>query len=193
MLPDSWRRRLACFLMPVFKISSHCIWPNLSNLNENPASVSETVVLFWLSEKRLLTYKSLVRYSIGKRYSITFLPVAIWFFFVCELFAYSTTPYKLHSWYRIEFCRKVVMNGEYVRICKEAEVACLSRDIRQDNNPGNVTCNVTLRRVREPLLQWKSNKYYIFWVFVATDDSMAHAVRVQLSSVFPHISRTARF
>jgi len=52
------------------------------------------------------------------------------------------------------------MNGEYVRICKEAEVACFSLDIRQDNNSGNVTYNVTLRRVREPLLQWKSNKYY---------------------------------
>ena len=27
---------------------------------------------------------------------------------------------------------------------------------------------VTLRRVREPLLLWKSSKYYIFWVFVCS-------------------------
>ena len=32
----------------------------------------------------------------------------------------------------------------------------------KDNKTGDGTCNITQAPITQPLLQWKSNKYYIF-------------------------------
>jgi len=41
---------------------------------------------------------------------------------------------------------------------------CISHD--KVNETGNIRINVTTRRVRLPLLPWKSNTYYIFRALV---------------------------
>ena len=62
------------------------------------------------------------------------------------------------------------------------------------NKTGNARYNVTLWRVVQPLLQWKINEYYIFWVCVCSLGYTAWSAHepfylvwpVRLYSIFPH-------
>ena len=40
-------------------------------------------------------------------------------------------------------------------------------------------CNVTSRLIVQPLLQWKSNEYYIFWVYLFVALGIQHALRMR--------------
>jgi hypothetical protein len=79
-------------------------------------------------------------------------------------------------------------------LCTPKMEFCQRRIIRYNKQDRHCTYNVTWSAFVQPLLQWKNNKYYIFWVFVCSlryPEDNAHATHchlwpARLYNIFPH-------
>ena len=108
---------------------------------------------------------------------------------------FRTCRFHHCSHWNVDIWKLTFKYNTKLKICKACGLLDATHrfKIQQDRQ---CTCNVTLRRVVQPLLQWKSCKYYIFWVCVCslrypTSNShvpSCHLWPARLYSIFPHSS-----